>query len=214
MEPHQGVWPWTYQVEALGGDSTPFLHHFCPMSSVLAPRYSNIDPEGSGRHPPFDEFGAARPLIGGGELGKQFLWYMLEWPMGKEDQQLCLQLVEDSGGLMGMSLYFQLGGLQQRALWEGEEVPSRADCCSLAKGGRISSSKDLWMNQASICSSFSFSLVAMIFRAWRSGYGSTLKYASSSESCSQLNFWSRGPRVQGGQGTWRCFHFACSSLQL
>lgn len=26
--------------------------------------------------------------------------------MGKEDQQLCLQLVEDLGGLMGMSLDF------------------------------------------------------------------------------------------------------------
>lgn len=38
--------------------------------------------------------------------------------MGKEDQQLCLQLAEDSESLMGTSLYFQLGGWQQRAVQE------------------------------------------------------------------------------------------------
>lgn len=139
-----------------------------------------MDPEVGGMHPPFGEFGAARSLKGKGHWGEgTFCATCRSGPMGKGGQQLCLQLVEDSGGLMGMSLYFQLGGWQQRALWEGE-ASSRADCCSLAKGGCISRSKDHWMNQASICSSFSLSLVAMIFRAWRSGYGSILKCSSSS----------------------------------
>ena len=131
--------------------------------------------------------------------------------MGKEDQQLCLQLVEDSGALMGMSLYFQLGGLQQRALWEGEEVSYRADCCSLAKGGRISSSKDLWMNQASTCSSFSLSLVAMIMslevRVWF--HIEVLFQLPKLLPAVPLV---KGPQGIGGQRMQRCFHGVCSSL--
>jgi hypothetical protein len=71
------------------------------VPSVLAPRYSNTDPEVSGVHPPFSEFSTARSLKGRERWGKQFCATCWSGFMGKEDQQLCLQLVKDLGGLMG-----------------------------------------------------------------------------------------------------------------
>lgn len=166
------------------------------MPSSLAPKYLNMDPEVSGMHLPFVEFAAARSLSTRGDQGNSFVLATCgSGPMGMEDQQLCLELVDDTGGLMGMSLYFQLGGWQQRVLWVAEEVSSWADCCNLSNGWCISCFKVCWMNQASMYSSFGLSLVAMIFRARRSGYGFILKCCSSSQSFSQLYFWSIGARV-------------------
>lgn len=65
-------------------ETQPRPHYFCTMSSVLGPRYSNMDPEVCGMHPPFGEFGAARSLKGKGHLGgADFVLHVGMGPWGR-----------------------------------------------------------------------------------------------------------------------------------